>query len=209
MKRLAMSVSVSIPPITTVPRMRRPTAPEPAAVHNGTQPRINANEVMKRARRRTRTPSSAASTSGMPCSYAALANSTMRSEERRVGKEWECGWVTQRSSRRRHTRFSRDWSSDVCSSDLHGTEDAASDRAGTGGGPQRHAAQDKRERGHEEGAPTHTDAFERGVDERHALLVRGLGELDDEIGRASCRERVGVWVGDAAFKQKTAYEIFT
>src|SRR5690606_40713218 len=26
------------------------------------------------------------------------------------------------SSRRRHTRFSRDWSSDVCSSDLDGTE---------------------------------------------------------------------------------------
>src|SRR5690606_40640566 len=26
------------------------------------------------------------------------------------------------SSRRRHTRFSRDWSSDVCSSDLHNTE---------------------------------------------------------------------------------------
>src|SRR2546425_7264405 len=52
--------------------------------------------------------------------------------------------------------------------DHHGTEDAASDRAGTGGGPQRHAAQDKRERGHEEGAPTHTDAFERGVDERRS-----------------------------------------
>src|SRR5690606_12249578 len=32
-----------------------------------------------------------------------------RSEERRVGKEWSAG---------RHTRFSRDWSSDVCSSDL-------------------------------------------------------------------------------------------
>src|SRR5690606_39913933 len=27
------------------------------------------------------------------------------------------------SSRRRHTRFSRDWSSDVCSSDLHEAED--------------------------------------------------------------------------------------
>src|SRR5690606_40014881 len=26
------------------------------------------------------------------------------------------------SSRRRHTRFSRDWSSDVCSSDLHGVK---------------------------------------------------------------------------------------
>src|SRR2546428_12926853 len=52
--------------------------------------------------------------------------------------------------------------------------------AGTGGGPQRHAAQDERERGHEEGPPTHTDAFERGVDERHTSLVRDLGELDDE-----------------------------
>src|SRR5690606_39356476 len=29
------------------------------------------------------------------------------------------------SSRRRHTRFSRDWSSDVCSSDLAVTEDTA------------------------------------------------------------------------------------
>src|SRR5690606_39501037 len=28
------------------------------------------------------------------------------------------------SSRRRHTRFSRDWSSDVCSSDLAGTDDS-------------------------------------------------------------------------------------
>src|SRR6266700_1798042 len=28
------------------------------------------------------------------------------------------------SSRRRHTRFSRDWSSDVCSSDLKGRQDA-------------------------------------------------------------------------------------
>src|SRR5690606_39793352 len=27
------------------------------------------------------------------------------------------------SSRRRHTRFSRDWSSDVCSSDLHDLKD--------------------------------------------------------------------------------------
>src|SRR5699024_261568 len=34
-----------------------------------------------------------------------------RSEERRVGKEG--------CTRRRHTRSKRDWSSDVCSSDLH------------------------------------------------------------------------------------------
>src|SRR5262249_20920227 len=44
--------------------------------------------------------------------------------------------------------------------DHDGAEDAASNRAGPGGGPQRHAAQDERERGHEESAPTHTDAFE-------------------------------------------------
>src|SRR5690606_8237785 len=68
------------------------------------------------------------------------SRSPVRSEERRVGKECEYKWsadqssvnnwvVYQRavwiiryrfffSSRRRHTRFSRDWSSDVCSSDL-------------------------------------------------------------------------------------------
>src|SRR5690606_40876518 len=33
------------------------------------------------------------------------------------------------SSRRRHTRFSRDWSSDVCSSDLHGCGDRVSQRS--------------------------------------------------------------------------------
>src|SRR5690606_39506298 len=36
------------------------------------------------------------------------------------------------SSRRRHTRFSRDWSSDVCSSDLQ--RDRADDDAGRGRG---------------------------------------------------------------------------
>src|SRR5437879_3937150 len=40
-----------------------------------------------------------------------------RSEERRVGKE--CGGRGKKySSRRRHTRYIGDWSSDVCSSDL-------------------------------------------------------------------------------------------
>src|SRR5690606_40672201 len=33
-----------------------------------------------------------------------------------------CGWLFFFSSRRRHTRFSRDWSSDVCSSDLPGEQ---------------------------------------------------------------------------------------
>src|SRR5690554_3124819 len=44
-----------------------------------------------------------------------------RSEERRVGKEGRTGGGPAASSRRRHTRCGRDWSSDVCSSDLdHG-----------------------------------------------------------------------------------------
>src|SRR5690606_40126697 len=39
------------------------------------------------------------------------------------------------SSRRRHTRFSRDWSSDVCSSDLSaGAPSGAGGTAATGGG---------------------------------------------------------------------------
>src|SRR5438309_200991 len=41
-----------------------------------------------------------------------------RSEERRVGKECRSRWTTDNSSRRRHTRWNCDWSSDVCSSDL-------------------------------------------------------------------------------------------
>src|SRR5690606_40862757 len=76
------------------------------------------------------------------------------------------------SSRRRHTRFSRDWSSDVCSSDLdagqqeadrHGPEVIAGGHAGTGGEDDVARAEEQRE-GHE---------------------TQGK----QEIGRASCRER--------------------
>src|SRR5699024_1387000 len=45
------------------------------------------------------------------------ASKLVRSEERRAGKEcnkWSVWW-----RRRRHTKSKRDWSSDVCSSDLH------------------------------------------------------------------------------------------
>src|SRR5437868_472836 len=58
-------------------------------------------------------------------------NDGTRSEERRVGKECRSLWSPEQdkkkemnmrdfffSSRRRHTRSKRDWSSDVCSSDL-------------------------------------------------------------------------------------------
>src|SRR2546430_9265931 len=54
-----------------------------------------------------------------------------RASQPRRTKQWQSGWPNSRtqqrevlvffffSSRRRHTRFDCDWSSDVCSSDLH------------------------------------------------------------------------------------------
>src|SRR5690606_40839990 len=87
------------------------------------------------------------------------------------------------SSRRRHTRFSRDWSSDVCSSDLPtGIPTAwaeAADRATRP--PARSAACDK-----EEGAAA---AARFPVDPA-------------QIGRASCRERVQTSVGAGLFTDK-------
>src|SRR5580704_17519010 len=44
--RIPMTDASDIPPITTVPRMRRETAPEPLAVHNGKQPNMKARAVM-------------------------------------------------------------------------------------------------------------------------------------------------------------------
>src|SRR5699024_8807479 len=49
---------------------------------------------------------------------AFMTTSSLRSEERRVGKECRSRVAEYVSSRRRHTISKRDWSSDVCSSDL-------------------------------------------------------------------------------------------
>src|SRR5690348_3574343 len=120
-----------------------------------------------------------------------------RSEERRVGKEcrsrWSpCHWIKNRqeyielfffSSRRRHTRWTGDWSSDVCSSDLDEEEGAVGllvDGDGVAAA--------------EAGA---VDPFLRQADD----VRRAAGDLDlpqfhgqdcrlPKIGRASCRERV-------------------
>src|SRR5690606_40041998 len=71
------------------------------------------------------------------------------------------------SSRRRHTRFSRDWSSDVCSSDLDG---GAKPRIGI------------------------VTAGKSYLDTRQALDMLGVDAARaaalGQIGRASCRERV-------------------
>src|SRR2546429_5127111 len=85
------------------------------------------------------------------------------------------------SSRRRHTRCSRDWSSDVCSSDLN--ELSAEEKASL-------------VRWKEELAALRAE-LSRPVPVAHGLQEGGVPEsahagIHDvqEIGRASCRERV-------------------
>src|SRR5690606_39936649 len=97
------------------------------------------------------------------------------------------------SSRRRHTRFSRDWSSDVCSSDLDISEV-----------PKRKLIS---ERLPLEESTVPEDAVYgvaqlllRMAQRRQAEMaryryIRAVDEEEDEIGRASCRERVVVRVG--------------
>src|SRR5207253_8428191 len=101
------------------------------------------------------------------------------------------------SSRRRHTRWPRDWSSDVCSSDLFwGTvvlqnffaEDlAAIERACTlstqSSGPVCSVVQ----------------MLQKTWRERQPIMLLLQGGCL-EIGRASCRERVEVWVAAVAVK---------
>src|SRR5690606_40346072 len=82
------------------------------------------------------------------------------------------------SSRRRHTRFSRDWSSDVCSSDLK-----SSMRRNSGPGAPGSASARTRERIPSQ--PTRKSA-------RSSL----------QIGRASCRERVENWMVAVELKKK-------
>src|SRR5256884_1677207 len=84
------------------------------------------------------------------------------------------------SSRRRHTRCSRDWSSDVCSSDLH------EHQYGREGGERREAVL---ARGGKTAPPAAPPAHWRGHACHGGRAVRAvLGR--GEIGRASCRERV-------------------
>src|SRR5699024_11570946 len=101
------------------------------------------------------------------------------------------------SSRRRHTRSKRDWSSDVCSSDLKQDE--------------------VRETWY-----SRTDELKDALSARAEILMRDLelyrqerassGELQKtieearqkKIGRASCRERVKNSVGAGALRKKEA-----
>src|SRR5207253_7507528 len=94
------------------------------------------------------------------------------------------------SSRRRHTRWPRDWSSDVCSSDL--VVSAALAAIGKLGFCRLAQPGEFTRR-----------AFEHGkLDLTRAEAVADLVAAETEIGRASCRERVEIPGGAAARKKK-------
>src|SRR5438270_13303591 len=92
------------------------------------------------------------------------------------------------SSRRRHTRFDCDWSSDVCSSDLSRLREER----------ERLTHRDQRVRvGQQELGQALAD-----IERREAELHRKQASLEaDEIGRASCRERVEMSVVAVAIKK--------
>src|SRR2546429_1684972 len=101
------------------------------------------------------------------------------------------------SSRRRHTRCSRDWSSDVCSSDLidHGktTLTAAITKVLSLKGEAEFRPFDSIDSAPEEKARGITISIahvEYETDKRHYAHVDCPGHADYKIGRASCRERV-------------------
>src|SRR5206468_2924262 len=96
-----------------------------------------------------------------------------RSEERRVGKECTSGWSQVTSSRRRHTRSDRDWSSDVCSSDL---------QAGRGES-LRHQPDGRRAHVGGRDLPQGARGPDRGAG-RHHHLHRPAVRMEDGGGRA-------------------------
>src|SRR5690606_39881638 len=89
------------------------------------------------------------------------------------------------SSRRRHTRFSRDWSSDVCSSDLHSEFVNLVERM----------LEDERvindfycECGDEWSC--NEDFEERDPEITASCFQTALDQIEPKIGRASCRAKV-------------------
>src|SRR5207302_7912011 len=101
------------------------------------------------------------------------------------------------SSRRRHTRFSRDWSSDVCSSDLLSSSSSVSY---TDGGVTKTLT-----------TSAQYDGWGRviqSIDRNNGQVNTSydvMGRVSSrKIGRASCRERVEGSVGGRLLKSRSS-----
>src|SRR5690606_40722308 len=95
------------------------------------------------------------------------------------------------SSRRRHTSFSRDWSSDVCSSDLDVEDIAVGAESGFIAIPGEDIA-DATD-AHDPPTEVTVTTGETALGQEGGYVVPRYAEL--KIGRASCRERVERSVG--------------
>src|SRR5690606_40771966 len=98
------------------------------------------------------------------------------------------------SGRGRHTRFSRDWSSDVCSSDLRLTPPICVRRRWPADGGSEPAGRI---------ALTERSTLTRS-NLNWKLTIEFLIGFQIQIGRASCRERgwISVWAGSAEKERK-------
>src|SRR3712207_9096438 len=96
------------------------------------------------------------------------------------------------SSRRRHTRYWRDWSSDVCSSDLAGTVVSQRFQSPSLG----------REWVYNVYLPDGYDSGKLRYPVMYLLHGNGGDENEWEIGRASCREREEISVVAGSLKKQ-------
>src|SRR4051812_49925584 len=105
------------------------------------------------------------------------------------------------SSRRRHTRLTCDWSSDVCSSDLDSRARRANSRPTKGGATLRRSL-----------SLLVASIAAMSVAQQHLTLADSIRlarqnspVLQAEIGRASCRERVEISVVAVSLKKKRGW----
>src|SRR5690606_39566051 len=92
-------------------------------------------------------------------------------------------------SRCRHTRSSRDWSSDVCSPDLAEIDGRLEQEATTGGVTDPQALQERLAELLAEVARPDEDPT---IDLRHGPTVIMVCGINGKIGRASSRDRVSI-----------------
>src|SRR5699024_11330553 len=100
------------------------------------------------------------------------------------------------SSRRRHTRSKRDWSSDVCSSDLKKLAEAVGHR------PVAKRLEDRPEQRAGTKIRYDNNPFIKKIYSGGKAVIAELDPpFDGKIGRASCRERGWSWVAEGGAKR--------